>query len=56
VLRGGLIDTNTVAPFYVKALALSILGRTEEAIAVGRAGLAITAHGPLTELMEELES
>jgi hypothetical protein len=55
VLRGGLIDTNTVAPFYVKALALSILGRREEAIAVGRAGLAITAHGPLAQLMGELE-
>lgn len=55
VLRGGFIDSNTVAPYYVKALALSVLGRTEEAIAVGRAGLALAAHEPLVELMDGLQ-
>jgi tetratricopeptide (TPR) repeat protein len=53
-IRGGRRDTNAVAPFYVKALALRQLGRVEEAITACREGLSMAPHRGTEQLLFEL--
>jgi tetratricopeptide (TPR) repeat protein len=53
-LRNGRLDTNIAAPYYVKALALKNLGRTEESIGVCREALALTPHRGIAQLLLSL--
>ena len=53
-LRNGSVDTNMVAPYYVKALALLRLSDRDAAVAVCREGLAITDHGGLRNILETI--
>lgn len=50
-LRGGKVDNNIAAPYYVKALALKNLGHRRESIDTCRAALAITYHRGLEQLL-----
>jgi hypothetical protein len=50
-LRGGRMDNNIAAPYYVKALALKNLGYRRKSIDTCRAALAITYHRGLEQLL-----
>ncbi|MFQ5456874.1 MAG: hypothetical protein ACE5FC_00265 [Myxococcota bacterium] len=53
-LRGGAIDANAAAPYYVKARALARLARYRESRETCRAGLALARHPGLERLLQEL--
>jgi hypothetical protein len=55
-IREGRVDSNTTAPYFVKALALQRIGRIEESMAVCEAGLAISHHEGLARLLPALRS
>lgn len=55
-LRNGAIDSNEVSAYYVKALALSYLGKKEDAKTECRKGLELAEHSGVRALLTNLET